>query len=540
MRDEEVKGEFMNNGYFLNPKSSMMKFAAAQSDFYIDKTGLLSFLNAKISKEKRYICVSRPRRFGKSMAANMIACYYESGVDSKDLFSSMAISQDPSFEKHLNSYNVIFINMKRFLIESVPEMIKKVSDKLDGELREAFSHLSIPQRINMLDELLDYIYVKTSVPFIFVIDEWDCVMREREDRKSHSQYLDFLNVLLKDQAYVGLAYMTGILPVKKYNSESALNMFKEYSMLQPLQLAEFVGLTEDEVKKACEQLLMSFDEIKKWYDGYKFGDLHIFSPMSVSNALEDRFIGNYWTQSGTYESLKAYICMDFDGIKETVVQMLESPNYTKTINSTRFQNDAHTFTTADDVFTLLVHLGYLGYNYITNEIFIPNKEVESIFRDSIHDPVWSGLIDVHSISKELLDNVWNFNAGRVADAVEKIHQKIISIENYSSEEALSNVISWAFIHANAYYTLFSELESGKGYIDKLYAPKPQFISKPALLIELKWNKSAKSAINQILDKDYPDKVKELTAKKMLLVGINYSTRTKKHTCKIQEIDIDSI
>jgi hypothetical protein len=361
------------------------------------------------------------------------------------------------------------------------------------------------------------------------------VIRDSKDYKGHEIYLDFLNVLLKDQGYVGLAYMTGILPIKKYKTESVLNMFIEYSMINPRGLASYVGFTEDEVSNACHVHGSDFEAMKTWYDGYRFGDMHIYSPMSVSNALKFKSIENYWTNTGTYESLKSYICMDFDGMKETVVQLLESPGYSKKIDPAGFQNDVHTFSSADDIFTLLVHLGYLGFDMSNSEVFIPNKEVQDVFKQSINDPVWAGLIEIHSISKELLEDTWNMNSAKVAEAIEKVHQKIVSIEKYNSEEALSYVISWAYIHANAYYTKLMELESGKGYLDILFTPKPQYASKLPLLIELKWNKSGKSAIAQIENKDYADKVKELAGCDILLIGINYSERTKKHTCKIKKL-----
>jgi hypothetical protein len=279
---------------------------------------------------------------------------------------------------------------------------------------------------------------------------------------------------------------------------------------------------------------MDFEKVKEWYEGYRFGDLHIYSPMSVSNALYNRQISNYWNQAATYESLKAYICMDFDGLKETVIQLLENPGSAKKIKSTTFSNDVHNFSSADDVLTLLVHLGYLGYDINTSEVYIPNKEVLQVFKDSISDPVWAGLIQIHTLSKELLEETLNMDSGKAAKAIEMVHQKIISVENYNSEEALSYVISWAYIHANALCSKFMELASGKGYLDAFYLPKIGSLTLPALLIELKWNRSAKAAVKQIIDKDYVDKAKELGCSRILFVGINCSERTKRHTCKIQE------
>jgi hypothetical protein len=522
---------------FLNPVSATLKFQYLKTEMYIDKSGMLSLLNNRICRDHRYVCISRPRRFGKSYAAAMIASYYQSAIETRDIFSDLSIAKDPSFEAHLNKYNVIFINIKKHYNGNSEDMVKSLKTDLANEIKDKFSYLKIPKLSGDITNLFNWVFLKTNVPFIFVIDEWDCVMRESKERKNHEDYLDFLTLLLKDEAYVGLAYMTGILPIKRCTSESSLNMFSGYSMMQPRQFAEFVGFTENEVKLACERRGMDFESMKAWYEGYKFGDLHIYSPMSVSNALYEREINNYWTQSASYESLRSYICMNYDGLKETVVQLLENPLSSKKIKTTLFSNDVHNFSSADDVLTLLVHLGYLGYDSKTNEIYIPNMEVREVFRASISDPIWSGLIKIHAISKELLDDTLNMDGAKVAKAIELVHQRIITIENYNSEEALSYVISWAYVHANAYYNKFAELESGKGFIDALYLPKPEYSSKPPLLIELKWNRSIKTAINQIIDKDYIDKAKELGYNKVLLVGINYSERTKKHTCKILEIAI---
>ncbi len=361
-------------GIYLNPKNDGF-IQAIRSEIYVDKTGLIAYTNKCLDTEQRFICVSRPRRFGKSMALTMLAAYYSRGCDSKELFAGRKIEKNPDFKKYLNQYDVIFLNMQQFLIGSGE---KGVTEYLEQEvLEELFEEYgTFIQKPDIgLADALRRIYRKTDKKFIFMIDEWDCVMRERQEaEKLQRQYLDFLRNLLKDQPYVALAYMTGILPVKKYGQHSALNMFWEYSMVDQGFFEEYTGFTEAEVNDLCRQYAMDFAEAGSWYDGYQFRIFqHIYNPKSVVEAMLRHRFSNYWTSTETYDALKIYMDMDFGGLRADIVRMLGGER--SKVNTRSFQNDMCSFRTKDDVLTLLIHLGYLAYDSAKEEAFIPNQEI---------------------------------------------------------------------------------------------------------------------------------------------------------------------
>jgi hypothetical protein len=519
-------------GIFLNPLS--LNFKTQKKSGYVDKSGLISLLNARIDTEDRYVCVSRPRRFGKTMAATMIAAYYMTGLDSDSVFSDLVISKDPSYKIHMNKYNVIFLNIQDFWAptKDAGKMSAMVESALADDFKEAFKSLSM--RDKPLFMQLHQIHNSFGKQFIFVIDEWDCVIRSGIDNVQKRAYLEFLDNMLKGKPYVALAYITGILPA--YGHDSTLNMFDKYSMIDPQEFAEFAGFTESEARSLCDAAFMDFNEIKNWYEGYKLGDTHIYSPMSVSSAAKKRMIKNYWTETEAFESLKEYICMDYAGLKETIVYLLDDRKNTAPINPKAFPSDIHKMSSADDVLTLLIHLGYLGFDASANEVFIPNMEVAENFAGSIKEPIWAGLIEIIEFSKQVLENTLAMNADKVAKAIEKVHMKIVDIKKYNSEEALSYVISWSYMYAGKYYNKFNELASGKGFVDVVFVPKHGCKNKPSLLIELKWNKSAIGALKQIENNEYTDKILEMAGDNILLIGINYSARTKRHTCVIKRFN----
>ena len=369
-------------GSYLNPGSKGFQ-ESLNSEIYVDKTGLIEKTNAVLNTRQKFICVSRPRRFGKSMAADMLAAYYDRGENSASLFSSLKIHYVSSYQQHLNQYDVIKVNMQEFLsmTHSMDEMLTMLQKYLVFDLTDHFQNVRFRDENNLIQVMKD-IYAKTNRSFVILIDEWDCLFREyQQNQDAQKKYLDFLRAWLKDKDYVALAYMTGILPIKKYGSHSALNMFTEYSMTDPGELAEYFGFTESEVSALCEKYQMNFEEAKAWYDGYdliahrRSGDAHysMYSPKSVVDAMLRHKFGTYWNQTETYEALKIYIQMDMDGLQNAVVRMLAGEAIK--INTGTFSNDMTTFASKDDVLTLLVHLGYLTYNSIDESVTIPNKEV---------------------------------------------------------------------------------------------------------------------------------------------------------------------
>lgn len=384
-------------GIYLNPGNKGF-WESIRSKIYVDKTGLIACTNERINTEEKYICVSRPRRFGKSMALKMLAAYYSRGCDSSGLFRGLQAEKCETFEEHLNQYELIFLNVQQFLIEAAPG---KVTEYLEQEvLRELRKEYGEMRPEIGLAAALREIYAETSRQFIFLIDEWDCVMRERqEDELLQKAYLDFLRNLLKDQPYVALAYMTGILPVKKYGQQSALNMFLEYSMTDQSIFEEYTGFTETEVRELCRRFSMDFVQAQNWYDGYVLTKFcHIYNPKSVVEAMRRQKFSNYWTSTETYEALKIYMDMDFDGLRSDIAVMLG--NGRVKINIYTFRNDMRNFKTKDDVLTLLVHLGYLGYDSEAEEVFIPNKEIAGEFETAMSVGGWSEVTKVLKASEK--------------------------------------------------------------------------------------------------------------------------------------------
>lgn len=522
-------------GIYLNPGNKGF-WEAVRSKIYVDKTGLIAYTNEVVNTKEKYICVSRPRRFGKTMALEMLAAYYGRGCDSAELFHGRKIENDASFAEHLNQYDVIFLNMQHFLIRAKKQ---KITDYLEQavirELRDAYGNL-FSENEAALAAVLEQIYSKTGKQFIVLIDEWDCIMRERQEAEAlQKQYLDFLRDLLKDQPYIALAYMTGILPVKKYGQHSALNMFFEYSMTDQYALEEYTGFTEREVKELCGQYRMSFTEISNWYDGYAFRQhKHIFNPRSVVAALKNHALSNYWTSTETYEALKIYIDMDFDGLKPDIVQMLGGGRIK--VNTFSFCNDMRNFRIKDDVLALLIHLGYLGYDAETREAFIPNKEINGEFENAMSVGGWPEIMRILKASEKLLEDTLLCKESCVAEGLDMAHQEASSILAYNDENSLSCAIGLAYYSARKDYRLIRELPSGRGFADIVFLPLPSS-GKPALIVELKYGNSADAAIQQIKDKNYTQALEGYSGE-ILLVGINYDreNRNKPHSCKIERYE----
>ncbi len=522
-------------GIYLNPGN--ISFAKTiRSEIYVDKTGLIACTNEYLNTKNQYLCVSRPRRFGKSMTLEMLAAYYSCGCDSRELFAGFKIVQHKDFEKHLNQYDVIYLNMQQFLIRAKKqEVTQYLEQAVLEELREVYGNWFSAQ-ITDLATALEKIFVKTEKQFIFLIDEWDCVMRERQESEAmQKQYLDFLRDLLKDQPYVALAYVTGILPVKKYGQHSALNMFWEYSMTNQKMLEEYTGFTEEEVKALCERYDMDFEEISSWYDGYRFKNYkHIYNPKSVVEAMTCRDCSNYWTSTETYEALKIYMEMDFDGLRAEIVQMLGGGRVR--VNTRSFQNDMRNFNTKDDVLTLLIHLGYLGYDSNEKEAFIPNKEIIEEFENAMSVGGWPNVMNVLKASEKLLEDTLRGDAESVAKELDKAHSEVASILTYNDENSLGCAIGLAYYSARKDYKLIRELPAGKGFADIAFLPLPH-TNKPAMVVELKYDRSVSTAIQQIKDRQYMQALEGYTGE-ILLVGVNYNKDNpdKPHSCVIERVE----
>ena len=520
-------------GIYLNPNNDRFQ-QALNSEIYVDKSGLISVTNRRICTEQKYICVSRPRRFGKSLNLGMLAAYYSRGCQSGGLFDNLAIADDAGYRKHLNQYNVIYINMQEFLSESRTKKMDDVLLLMKKRLWYDFRKLDMD--LDAEDSLIFWakeVYNETGTPFVILIDEWDCVMREHmNDKEALKIYLDFLRGWLKDQSYVALAYMTGILPIKKYGTHSALNMFDEFSMLNSLKMQKYIGFTNDEVKTLCETYGVDFGEMKAWYDGYKLNGEELYCPRSVVRSIDTGSFSGFWTETETYEALAKYIAMNFDGLKDTVEKLLAGEE--QPVDTRSFTNDMITFANADDILTLLIHLGYLGYHADRKTVFIPNREIADEFVTCMKvTGLWKETIATVLASRQLLSDTLKGNAKKVAEAIETAHRRNSSILNYNNEQSLRFIILIAYYYARESYDIVQEMPGGDGFADIVFLPKP-FVDAavfPPMVVELKWNGSTESAIQQIKEKHYPDVLSGY--KQVLLVGINYDKDSKKHECVIE-------
>ncbi len=528
-------------GIYLHP--SVLNFETSlNSEIYIDKTNLIAFTNRQLNTQQKYVCISRPRRFGKTMAANMLAAYYDREADTDQWFRNLAIATSKDYTKHLNGYDVIKIDMQSFLNKSknIESLLTRLTSYLVREVKKEYPSIVFFEEED-LPEVLNQVLSETGGQFIIIIDEWDCVMRRIVAWEEQKRYLDFLRDLFKDQPYVALAYMTGILPIKKYGEHSALNMFQEYSMIDSAEISDCFGFTEQEVHMLCEKYNRDFGVMQEWYDGYHmiseaFGqkkEFSIYSPNSVIEAIRRGKYTGYWSQTETYEALKKYIQMNQDGLKDAIVNMLSGNAIP--VNTRHFQNDMNTFASRDDILTLLIHIGYLAYHQNDMTVTIPNKEVEQEFIASIEMiPSYDTVNLAIRESKDLLQALWDMDGKAVAKGVEKAHQEI-SVLKYNDENSLSCVIQLAFYYAREYYTMVRELPSGKGYADICMIPRKNSVDKPAIILELKWNQNADTAIAQMKRNHYPEGLEEYKDN-MILCGINYDKKGKRHECMIEKYE----
>ena len=525
-------------GRFVNPNNSAFQ-NALNAEIYVDKTGLIEATNRFLDTPQAFICNSRPRRFGKSMAANMLAAYYSKGCDSHELFAGLQIENNADYEKYLNQFDVIHVDVQWCLMmaKSAEATISFISKNILKELREIYGNV-IADDVEMVADALANISEALGNKFVVIIDEWDVLIRDEATNKIvQEEYINFLRGLFKGvepTKYIALAYMTGILPIKKYKTQSALNNFDEYTMLEPDFLAPYIGFTEAEVKALCEQYHKDFAEVKRWYDGYELDGYNVYNPRAVVSLMLRGSFKSYWTQTGTYESILPLINMDFDGLRSAIIDML-SGDAVKVIPYF-FQNDMISFRDKDDVLTLLIHLGYLAYNQKRSQAFIPNEEVRFEFAMATKVNKWSELISFQKESRALLNAVLDYDTEAVSEMLEKIHNQYTSVIEYHDENSLSSVLTIAFLSTLDYYFKpVRELPTGRGFADFVYIPKPMYREDyPALVVELKWNKSAATALQQIKEKRYTESLRDY-AGEILLVGINYDKKTKEHTCSIENV-----
>lgn len=513
---------------------------------YVDKSSFIAVVNSTIDTEDQFICATRCRRFGKSIMAKTLCAYYDKSCDSRELFKGLAIEKDPSFEEHLNKYNVLYLDVTDFTTYTKyrGHIVRSINETLTKEVKKTFSDVEFEDETDLM-ECLQSIYNQTGERFYFIIDEWDAICREFPERRKFKdspenveptemdEYVKFLRRLFKSRAsaevFVG-AYLTGILPMIKYNTESALNNFREYSMVNPRNAPGCFGFTSEEVRLLCEKYDMDYDEMAAWYDGYQIGDEpSVFNPNSVMNAINSRTCSSYWAATGAYDRVASYINMNYDGLRDDIINMLAGGRCM--VDSTGFENDMSVIKSKDDIFTVLIHLGYLAFDKDEHECYIPNKEVSGEWINAVKANNWKEIVGSIQSSKTLLETTLACDADKVATYIDAAHDENTSILSYNDENSLSCVLSIAYIYAKNDYIIHRELATGKGFADLVFIPRKQ-VNKPAMIVELKYDKDADTAIEQIHRKEYQGKVLEYTDN-LLLVGINYDKETKRHTCVIE-------
>ena len=524
-------------GRFVNPDSSAFQ-VALNSRIYVDKTGLIEYTNSVLNTTNAYICNSRPRRFGKSYAANMLAAYYSKGADSEQMFSGLRISKDTDFKKHLNKYDVIHIDIQWFLAncDDADNVVKYVTEAVLDELREVYPGV-LPLEVFSLPDALSRIKDKMGQKFIVIIDEWDVLIRdEASNKKAQEDYINFLRGMFKGTEptkYIQLAYLTGILPIKREKTQSALNNFDEFSMLSAGSLAPYVGFTEEEVQKLAEEYHQNFNEVKRWYDGYLLKDYQVYNPRAVVSVMLQGEFKSYWSETASYDAIVPLINMNYDGLKTAIIEMISGAEVK--VNTMTFKNDTVSIKSKDDVLTYMIHLGYLGYNQKLKTAFVPNEEIRQELTAAVESKHWNEMLKFQKNSEQLLDATLDINGAAVAAQIEKIHNEYASSIQYNNENSLSSVLTIAYLSAMQYYFKpVRELPTGRGFADFVFIPKPEYSSSyPALIVELKWNQNAQTAVMQIKDKKYPSSILDYTGE-ILLVGINYDKGTKEHQCLIEK------
>lgn len=524
-------------GRFVNPDSSAFQ-VALNSRIYVDKTGLIEYTNSVLDTTNAYICNSRPRRFGKSYAANMLAAYYSKGADAEQMFSGLRISQTPDFKKHLNKYDVIHIDIQWFLAncEDANTVVPFIANSVLDELRALYPEV-LSQEPGSLPDALSRVKDQTGQKFVVIIDEWDAIIRDDAITETvQDEYLNFLRGMFKGvepTKYIQLAYLTGILPIKKEKAQSAVNNLDEFTMLQADELAPYIGFTEDEVQALCEQYQRDFDKVKKWYDGYLLNGYQVYNPKAVVSVMTKGKFRSYWSETGSYEVVVPLICMNYDGLKNAIIEMLSGSAVN--VNTATFKNDPARIQNRDDVLTYLIHLGYLGYDEENETAFVPNEEIRQELITAVRSSNWDELIAFQQESRKLLAATLSMDEKQVAAEIDKIHSEYSSAIRYNDENSLSSTITIAYLGAMQYYFKpVRELPTGRGFADFVFIPKPEYKSTyPALVVELKWNQDTTTALQQIKDKKYPESILEYTGE-ILLVGINYDKTSKEHQCRIEK------
>ena len=521
-------------GIYLNPDNKGFKITLA-ANIYVDKSMLISELNKFIDQGNQYICVSRPRRFGKTIATNMLCAYYSKGCDSKEIFDKLKISKAENYEKYLNKLNFIWIDVASEYqnARDKSNMLDKLTAFVKSEFVQQFSNIDFSLCESIADCMLR-VYAATNETFVIILDEYDCLVRDQFGTHLFADYLEFLNGLFKSNTLkpaISLAYITGILPVVRDRVQSKLNNFREYTILNAYELAEFVGFTEKEVKPLCKKYKIDFATCKREYDGYTQNGFEIYNPESVVMCMQTKEFGNFWGKTSTYKVITDRLKHNYKGMKDDVIRLISGEEIK--VDVEMYLNTMTDFDVKDDVFTYLIHLGYLAYDNKKSTCRIPNFEVRKEWHRAMAAMTdYEKTDEIIKASEELMEQTLLKNSDAVAQALNESHIHVTSNRNYNNENALAAAVYIAYVYALNNYTIFKELTTGKGFADLVFVPIHLDGEHPPIIIELKHNSSTGNALQQIQSKEYFHAFDSYKGK-VLFVGINYDD-DKKHTCEITE------
>ncbi len=520
---------------FLNKGNE--KFARfTKTKYFVDKTAFLNKL-LELDDSEKFVCNSRPRRFGKSVTADMLVAYFSKGADSQSLFETLACVKDALFLESLNQYDTIFVDIQAQYTEAYKKREapnEYIEQNIVKELCTEYPQVITGRET--LAESLAKIYYETGSQFVVVFDEWDYPIRELgKDRREREEYIELLRGLFKNsdaRDYIRLAYLTGILPMIRAKGQSAVNNFREFTMVKPKDFGPYIGFTEKETLGLCEKYHVDFAQMKEWYNGYHLNGTAMYNPLSVVEAVSNKKFDQYWTETGTYDDIRELININMHGVLDRILLMLSGEKIRLNVHGCK--NDMHTFTNKDQVLTTLIHLGYFAYDGTTQEASIPNKEIQKVFEDYASYGCYDRFTEFTGYSQEVLLSIQNADQARVGQLIQLMHNEFVSGIRYNDENSLCCVVMIAMLASlRTYHKAIREFPCGKGFADLVFLPLPQNAGLPVILVELKWNKGVRAAIAQIKERQYPRSLEEY-AGEILMVGIDYDKATKEHTCVIEQ------
>ena len=520
------------------------------SPYFVDKTLMLRELFPYVSAGNRHICITRPRRFGKSIMANMISSFFQKASDSSDVFDSLTISQVDDYRRYKNQYNVIRIDFSKMPrnCDSYTQYIERIEALLIEDVKEAYPQVKINEA-DAVGDILESVFVQCGEKFIFVLDEWDFIFhRDFINEIDKEKYVAFLSNLLKDRPYVVLSYMTGILPIAKYSSGSELNMFAEFTMVNSPMFGEYFGFTDDEVDDLYRRYIVECDRqhkeksvtrkgLRDWYNGYytKSGE-RVYNPRSVVFALQFNNLANYWTSSGPYDEIYYYIRNNISDVRDDLALMISGESVTAKIQE--YAATSMNLSTRDEIYSAMVVYGFLSY--LNGKVCIPNRELMEKFDELLVKNESLGY--VYRLAKESEKMLKATLAGdtlTMERILEFAHNTEVPLLSYNHETELSAIVNLVYLAARDSYRVEREDKAGTGYVDFIFYPYDT--TADCIILELKVDHTPDEAIAQIIDKKYALKFmpklagQKIYTGRILAVGIGYWKESKKHSCKVEEI-----